>query len=35
MSDSWDDYADEWDTNIDVISYSEKAYKSLVREVNI
>ena len=35
MSDSWDDCADDWDTNIDVISYSEKAYKSLVQVVNI
>ena len=35
MSDSWDDYAEEWDTNIDAISYSEKAYKSLLKEINI
>jgi predicted TPR repeat methyltransferase len=35
MNDSWDDYAEEWDTNIDAISYSEKAYETLVRDVNI
>jgi len=35
MSDSWDDYAKEWDTNIDAISYSEKAYDSLIKEINI
>ena len=35
MSDSWDDYAEEWDTNIDAITYSEKAYESLANEVNI
>ena len=35
MSDSWDDYADEWDTNIDAIQYSEKAFDSLLSEVDI
>jgi len=35
MSDSWDDYADEWDTDVDAITYSEKAYESLLNEVNI
>ncbi|MEN8713136.1 MAG: methyltransferase [Arenicellales bacterium] len=35
MSDSWDDYAEEWDTNIDAISYSAKAYESLIKEINI
>jgi predicted TPR repeat methyltransferase len=35
MSDSWDDYAEEWDTNSDAISYSENAYETLVLEVNI
>ena len=35
MSDSWDDYADEWDTNSEAISYSEKAYESMLHEVNI
>ena len=29
MSDSWDDYADEWDSNEDAISYSEEAFNSL------
>lgn len=35
MSDSWDDYAEEWDVNSDAISYSEKAYETLIHEVNI
>jgi len=35
MSDSWDDYAADWDTNNDAIDYSEKAYESLLQEVNI
>ena len=35
MIGSWDDSADEWDTNTDVISYSERAYKSLVQDINI
>jgi predicted TPR repeat methyltransferase len=35
MSDSWDDYAEEWDANSDAMSYSEKAYEALVREVSI
>lgn len=35
MSDSWDDYAKEWDANIDAISYSEKAHETLANEVNI
>jgi predicted TPR repeat methyltransferase len=29
MSDSWDDYADEWDTNDDVKLYAERAFKTL------
>lgn len=29
MSDSWDDYADGWDSNSDVIEYSKKAFDSL------
>ena len=29
MSDSWDDYADDWDTNDDVQLYAEKAFKTL------
>ena len=35
MSDSWDDYAEEWDTDADAISYSEKAFESLIKEINI
>ena len=35
MSDSWDDYAGEWNANIDAIYYSEKAYESLIKEVDI
>lgn len=30
MTDSWDEYADEWDNNPDVIAYSEKAFLSLL-----
>ena len=30
MTDSWDEYADEWDNNPDVIAYSEKAFQSLL-----
>ena len=29
MSDSWDEYAEEWDSNADVAEYSEKAFLSL------
>ncbi|WP_020410822.1 class I SAM-dependent DNA methyltransferase [Hahella ganghwensis] len=35
MSDRWDDYAEGWDTNEDVIVYSEKAYESLRAVCNI
>ena len=35
MSDSWDEYAEEWDANRDAITYSEKAYESLANKVNI
>ena len=35
MSDSWDDYAEVWDTDADAISYSEKAFESLIKEINI
>ena len=35
MSDSWDDYAEEWDTDADTMSYSEKAFESLIKEINI
>ena len=34
MSDSWDEYAEEWDSNADVITYSQKAYDSLCETVN-
>ena len=35
MSDSWDNYAEEWDTDADAISYSKKAFESLIKEINI
>lgn len=35
MSDNWDDYAEEWDTNIEAITYSKKVYESLINELNI
>lgn len=35
MSESWDDYADGWDSNQAVISYSEKAYESLLNLVEL
>ena len=35
MSESWDDYADEWDLNPDVIRYAENAYKTLIRNIDI
>lgn len=35
MSESWDDYADEWDLNPDVIRYADSAYETLIREVNL
>lgn len=35
MSDSWDDYAEEWDTNSDAIAYSERVFESLLNEVDI
>lgn len=34
MSDSWDNYADSWDDNPDVIEYSKKAFESLGQYVN-
>lgn len=30
MTDSWDEYADGWDSNPDVIAYAEKAFESLI-----
>ena len=35
MSDSWDDYAEEWDRNEDAISYSEEAFNSLSKIVEL
>lgn len=35
MSESWDDYAENWDDNESVISYSQKAYNSLLNIVDI
>ncbi len=35
MNDSWDEYAKDWDNNKDVILYSEEAFKSLSRVVEL
>lgn len=35
MSDSWDQHADGWDSNADVILYAEKAYASLCEILNL
>lgn len=35
MSDNWEDEADTWDTNSDVVYYSDRAYKSLTERINI
>ena len=35
MSENWDEYAEEWDSNAAVVAYSEKAYDSLVNTVKI
>lgn len=35
MSESWDQYAEGWDSNDDVRLYSEKAYKNLIGTVEI
>ena len=35
MSESWDDYAEEWDKNEDAISYSEKTFETLTNEVRL
>ena len=35
MSDNWDDYAEEWDTDCDAKLYSEKAYETLEHEIDI
>ena len=34
MNESWDDYAEGWDGNEDVISYSDKAFRTLCEVVN-
>ncbi len=34
MNESWDDYAEGWDSNEDVISYSDKAFRTLFEVVN-
>ena len=35
MVEEWDEYAQGWDSNEDVIAYSEKAFKSLLAVVNV
>lgn len=35
MSDSWDDYADGWDANPDVIAYSQLAFNSLQKHMTL
>ena len=35
MSESWDDYADGWDSNEAVVSYSLKAHESLLNTVEL
>ena len=35
MSESWDQYAEGWDSNADVILYSERAFDSLCKLVNL
>lgn len=35
MSKAWDEYADGWDSNKDVIAYSKKAFKSLLDTINL
>ena len=35
MSESWDDYADDWDLNPDVIRYADNAYETLIREIDL
>lgn len=35
MSQEWDEYASDWDSNEDVIAYSEKAFKTLLDAVDI
>ena len=35
MTESWDQYAEDWDINKDVIAYSEKAYAALDKLINL
>ena len=35
MSDSWDDYADEWDANGDARSYANSAFASLAEHLDV
>ena len=35
MSDSWDDYAEEWNDNEDAILYSRKAFNTLINQINL
>lgn len=35
MSESWDDYAEEWDGNEDAIFYSKKAFETLIDQVSL
>lgn len=35
MSDSWDEYAEDWDSNSDVIAYSRLAFDSLCTHYNL
>ncbi len=35
MSESWDQFADDWDTNADVIHYADKAFDTLCEIVNL
>ena len=34
MTDSWDDYADDWDSNAAARSYADLAYRSLIKHVD-
>jgi len=35
MNDSWDEYAEEWDSNEEAILYSQKAFKTLTNNVTL
>ena len=35
MSSDWDEYAGDWDSNADVVLYSEKAFQSLTSIVSL